>query len=316
MEKKSDFPHLRPVTLVVPHGRGGSTDTAVRIVTRNAEKYLGCPINIINLQGINGFFALDLMVDSIKAKPDGYSLGTANSSIILSPMVSRTKYNYMDEIKPIAMSAEEPFFMAVAKNAPWKTLGEFIKDAKAKPGSIKFGHSGIGNVSHIIAEILKIQAGIELTPQGYDSGGQLVKGFAAGEADCLMSNRVDLNSFLKSGEARVLAVAGYERSKEPLISHAPTFLESGYNIVAYLRQGIGVSNNVPEENYKILCKVFEKMINETDTKTLLEEAGMSFKYMPGEEYKKLWEREKDRWQNALDNGIRELIKNEIAKTII
>ena len=310
-----NYPFEHPLTLVVPHGRGGSTDTAVRIVTRNAKMHLGVPVRVLNLAGINGSFALNLMVDSIIAKSDGYSLSTANSSIILSPMVGVTKYCYMDEIKPIAMSAQAPFFLAVPKQAPWATLEELIADAKQNPGSISYGHSGVGNVSFVIAVLFELLAEIELSAVSCNSGRELADLAADVPNLCLFSNGVDLKEQLERGEVRVLAVAGYERSTRAEYSNAPTFLERGLNIVAYLRQGIGVSHDIPEEAYRLLVSAFEKMICDPETVTLLEEAGMDFCYKNGEDYYKLWQSERLRWDKALSMGVREKIKESIKKNM-
>jgi tripartite-type tricarboxylate transporter receptor subunit TctC len=296
--KRDDFPYKRPITLTVPHGRGGCTDTAVRIITRNAETILGVPIHIINLSGINGSFALDLMVDSIKALPDGYSLSTANSSIILSPLAGQTKYRYIDEIWPLLMYAEEPFLFAVAANKPWRSISEFILDAKKRPGQIRAGNSGTGNVSDVVMRLFCRQAGITLAVASFDSGKSLCDGMDAGQVDCMITNRVDSCCLIEVGRIRILASAAGKRPSS-FIGNFPTFREEDFDIEAYLRQGIGISRSVPQKIKIILEDAFRRMVCDTMIQRYIENAGMTFSYMNSSDYETLWRKEEQRWKKVL-----------------
>jgi tripartite-type tricarboxylate transporter receptor subunit TctC len=296
--KYDDFPHKRPVTLTVPHGKGGCTDIAVRILTQNAESFLGVPVHILNLGGINGSFALDLMVDSIKALPDGYSLSTANSSIILSPLAGQTKYRYIDEIWPLLMYAEEPFIFAVAANKPWRSISEFILDAKKQPYQIRVGNSGTGNVSDVVMRLFCRQAGITLATVSFDSGKALCDGLDAGKVDCMITNRVDGRYLIETGRIHILASAAGKRPSSPIGSF-PTFHEESFDIEAYLRQGIGISRNVPQ-NIKILLEDdFHRMAFQTTVRHNIEDAGMTFSYMNSIDYEFIWHEEEQRWKKVL-----------------
>jgi tripartite-type tricarboxylate transporter receptor subunit TctC len=297
---KNDFPHKRPVTLTVPHGRGGCTDTAVRIIARDTETYLGVPIHILNLSGINGSFALDLMVDSIKALPDGYSLSTANSSVILSPLAGITKYHYIDEICPLAMYVEEPFILAVSADTPWRSISDLIHAAEKSPNKIRAGNSGVGNVSDVVMRLFCRQAGIRLAAVSFDSGKALCGAMETSEIDCMITNRVDTGDLIEAGRVRFLAAAAAERPLSPL-RELSTFREQGFDIEAYLRQGIGISRQVPEDIKTFLGAVFRQMILRQDIIRLIEEAGMTFSYMTGPEYDLLWQREEERWKSVLQD---------------
>lgn len=300
------YPLERPITLVVPHGRGGSTDIAVRALTKNAERFLGAPIHVLNLAGINGAFALDLMTDSIHAMPDGYSMSTANSSVILSPIVGQTKYVYMEEIRPLLMYAHAPFVFACRADSPYARLETLVRYANANPLSVRCGGSGVGNVSHVLTELFCAFASIRFDVRNYDSGKELGEALSIGEVDCAVSNAVDLREAITDGRARVLAVASEEAS--PL---APTFREQGYDIVAELRQGIGVSVRVEETRYRFLHEAFAEMARMPDALRTIKDAGMQWQYLDGETYRALWAREDQRMRSVLSGEIGKRVRDAV-----
>ena len=297
----------REPVITVPHGRGGSTDRSVRLLAATAKKHLGCELRIQNLTGINGAYALDLMVDSIRALPDGDSLSTANTSVILSPLVGRTKYIYTREIRPLLMYAEAPFLLAVSSDSPYDSLDDFIRYASDHPGKLTAGNSGIGNVSHVLMEILCAKAGIRLGRHSYDSGYELMQGLAAHEIDCLISNAVDMRTVIAENKVKILA------SSVVSSGSYPCFRDLGYPLEAYLRQGIGTSVLVPEEKCAFLERAFAAMAMEDALVSGIREAGMAYRYMSGREYAELWRMEESRWRSLLQDELGRKIREEILK---
>jgi tripartite-type tricarboxylate transporter receptor subunit TctC len=297
----------RELVLTVPHGVGGSTDRSVRILTANASTVLSCDIHVQNLTGINGTYALDLMVDSIRALPDGCSLSTANSSVILSPLVGKTKYRYMDEIRPLLMYAEAPFMLVVQADSSWTDAESMIRYATDHPGRLVCGNSGVGNVSHVLMEMLCAKANIQLATRSYSSGKELSEAFSRHEVDCLISNGVDMKNALLSGAARVIACAAEQADG------MPCFVDYGYDLVAYLRQGIGTSAAAPHERILALEDAFFQMASSAAVQEQIEKAGMKYRCMRGADYHQLWKEEEQRWLAALNGPVGSRVRDAIAR---
>lgn len=298
----------RELVLTVPHGRGGSTDRSVRILTAEAEKYLSAGIHIQNLTGINGTYALDLMVDSIRALPDGCSLSTANSSVILAPLVMKTKYRYIDEIQPLILYAEAPFLLAVQNTSPFADAEEMIRYAFDHPGRLSCGNSGVGNVSHVLMEMLCAKAGIRMNVRSFNSGKELTEAFLQKEVDCVISNPVDMKSALQTGKARPLAYAA-----EQAFADVPCFKDVGYDLVAYLRQGVGTSSSAPPRRIADMEEAFLQMALSAPVREAIGQAGLQYRCMRGSDYKALWKEEEQRWKNALRGDVGSNVSAAIAQ---
>jgi tripartite-type tricarboxylate transporter receptor subunit TctC len=155
---QSDWP-ARPVIAIVPFPAGGATDNLVRAFAQRLADALGQPFVVTNYGGAAGGIGTDL---AAKANPDGYTLlfGPANPLTIV-PYLRKTTYT-LDDFIPVARLGTYIAGLAVRNSLPVNSLQEFVALAKAKPGQLTFGSSGIGSMAHIRIEALKQSAGIDV----------------------------------------------------------------------------------------------------------------------------------------------------------
>jgi tripartite-type tricarboxylate transporter receptor subunit TctC len=149
-----------------------------------------------------------------------------------------------------------------------------------------------------------------------DSGKALCDALAAGQVDCIVSNRVDLRAQTRPRQRKNSGGSGRTADPSAVFEGVPTFLQHGFDIVAYLRQGIGISPEVPQEIWEYLCGRFHDMIHQPGTREQIEQAGMAFLYRSGIDYEHLWTKEEARWNQVMGSGAGEAIRADIQKRML
>jgi len=157
----ADYP-ARPVRLVVPYAPGGGADGVARIVAKTVSESIGQPIVIENKGGAGAIVGTDLVA---KAEPDGYTLLLGQSGpISINPAVYKSlPYDPQKDFTPISMTTAYPYILVVNAELPARTLAEFVALAKAKPGTINYGSTGVGAANHLVAELFNSKAGLKMT---------------------------------------------------------------------------------------------------------------------------------------------------------
>ena len=215
----------KPIRLVVPYPAGGATDTAARTVAQKLTEALAQQVVVDNRAGAGGNIAADLVA---KAPADGYTLffGVPSTLVINPHMFSKLSFDPQKDFVPVGMVTVMPLFVAVPATLPVTSLKELVALAKAKPGALSYGSSGVGGTSHLAVELFKSVAGVDIVHVPY-------KGTAAAVADILTGNiQLIFDAYatsapqVKAGKMRFLAVGTAKRSSlEPAL---PTVAESGY----------------------------------------------------------------------------------------
>ena len=220
-----DYP-LRPITLIVPFPPGGVADNVARPVAQALSKQLGQTVIIENKQGAGGGIGMAFVA---KAKPDGYTLLLALSSISVIPeadkVLGRAPMFQLDQLLPIARFTADPVVLAVRAESPWKTYAEFIAYAKANPKKLNYGSSGNYGTMHVPMEMLASSAGITLTHVPFTGAAPAVTALLGGTLDAVASGPSTVVQHVKAGKLRVLASWGPER--HPALPDVPTLRELG-----------------------------------------------------------------------------------------
>jgi tripartite-type tricarboxylate transporter receptor subunit TctC len=209
---------------VVSFPPGGSADLVARSIAPRLGERLGQQIIVENRPGAGGNIGVDIVA---KAAPDGYTIGLAAAGALSlnSSLYPNMPFNPETDLAPITMLAMIPFVLISNASLPPADVRELIAAAKAKPGSIAFGHGGNATAMHLSGELLKIMAGIDLTSVPYKGSGPVATDVLGGQLPLGVVDLPSAISNVKAGKLRALAVTSSRRvSVAPEI---PTFAEAG-----------------------------------------------------------------------------------------
>jgi len=216
----------KPIRLVVPVPPGGSLNLYTRFIGQKLSEALAQPVIVDNRPGANGLIGADIVA---KAAPDGYTLlmgATPTLAISVTLYAGKIPYNPERDFAPITLVAKAPSVLASHPAVPARTLKELITYAKANPGRLNYASSGTGSGNHLMGEMLKAAAGVDMVHVPYAGGGPGLVALLQRDVDLLVTPPPILIPMAKAGRVRLLAVSSATRS--PAMPDVPTVAESGY----------------------------------------------------------------------------------------
>ena len=229
---QSPYPS-RNITMIVPFPPGGQADLAARPVAQALERILGKPVIVDNRAGGGGGSVGN--AQAARAEPDGYTLLMTLSSLAVLPeadrLFDRPSGLEVSQFAPVARVLADPTLLAVPASAPWKTLKDFVDDAKQRPGQIPYGSSGPYGTLHVAMEMFAASAGIKLLHVPFRGAGPALTALLSGTVQALASAPGTLKQQVDDGKMRVLANWGAERVAS--FPDLPTFRELGYKDVEF-----------------------------------------------------------------------------------
>ena len=214
----------RPIRMLVGFAPGGPADVMARLIGQRMNALLGQPIVVENRPGAGGTIAARAVAES---EPDGYTLLLGNTStLVISPLMRKdVGYDPLKAFAPIALLGTTSDILVVNPKFPARSLGELIAYAKANPGKLNYSTPGIGTPPHLIAEMLKLRAGIDIVHVPYKSGGLSIQAVIAGEVQLTFENPAVALPLVQGGVVRALAVTSATR--DPQAADVPTLIEGG-----------------------------------------------------------------------------------------
>ena len=215
---------VRPIRMVVGFSPGGPADVMARLIGQRMAISLGQPIVVENRAGAGGTIAARFVAES---EPDGYTLLLGNTStLVISPlMYKNVGYDALKAFAPVARLGTTSDILVTNPAFPAKSLGELIAYAKANPGKLNYTTPGIGTPPHLIGEMLKQRAGVEIVHVPYKSGGQSIQAVLAGEVQFTFENPAVALPLVQGGVVRALAVTS--EARHPQAPDVPTLIEGG-----------------------------------------------------------------------------------------
>ena len=212
--------HLIKAT--IPFGAGSAADVVPRVVFDRLAAELGQPIIVENRAGAGGMLGT---LQVTKAEPDGYTLLANSSALTIAPAIFSSMAFDTKELASVLMIGSSANVMIVPNSRPWKTLSDFIADARAKPGTISFGSVGIGSAVHISSEKFRLAAGIEASHVPYRGGSEVITDILGGRIDFYFCPVATALPLIREGKVRALVVS--TASRVPDLPDVPTLAESG-----------------------------------------------------------------------------------------
>jgi tripartite-type tricarboxylate transporter receptor subunit TctC len=213
-------------------------------------------------------------------------------------------YNMDKDFIPVALTATGPNILVVNANSPYKTLGDMLADARAKPGVVNFGTSGPGSMAHLGGELLMRQAGVKLVGVNYKGGGQAVNDVLAGHLDMIVSDALPVSQWVKYGKLRPLAITSARRS--PLFPDIPTFAEGGVQgLVAENWWGVYLPAGTPQAVVDAYHAALVKVMADPDLKEKFAGLGVEAMATTQAEFRTFLAAEHAKYAKLVaDNGIK------------
>ncbi len=217
------FPH-KPIRWIVPYTGGGITDVVTRIVTQKMSGPLGQPIVVDNKPGANSILGSDL---AAKAPPDGYTVVTviAGYSANVTLYQGKLPFDPLKDLVPVSLAAIAPLIMTVNNNLPAKDVKELIAYAKANPGKLNFGSSGIGAAAHLTCELFKQTTGIDMVHVPFKGTAPAMQAVMANDIQILVDTPSSLMPQVRGGKLRALGM--FSGKRLPAYTDVPTLAEAG-----------------------------------------------------------------------------------------
>ena len=235
----------KPITMIVPFSPGGLADIVARPVAEAMSRDLGQPVVIENKAGAGGGIGMGL---AAKAPADGYTVLLSLSSLTVLPeadvVLGRQQMFALNSLRPIARFTADPTVLAVRAEAPWKTVKEFVEDARKRPGAINYGSSGNYGTMHVPMEILSQNAGVKMTHVPFTGAGPAVVALLGGQIDAISSGPATVLQHVKAGKLRVLGHWGNGRLGT--LPDVPALKEAGYDAEYAQWSGLFIPAATPE----------------------------------------------------------------------
>jgi len=285
--KKVDFPIKgKAITVIVPWAAGGANDVGARILAADLEKELGTPLEVVNRAGAAGQVGT---TELARAKPDGYTVGVtavpSTNTIYLDP--DRKAAFGRKDLLPLAMHTMDPVTIAVRADSPIKTLKDLIDAARANPGKVKIGSSGVMNVNHLAILQLQKLADVKFAIVQFDGGAQQPTALLGGHIDAACEQPGTLMPQIKSGALRLLGVM--DRVPNEFVPDVPTFESQGFKIYMSTGRGWSLPAGTPKEIVDVYSNAFKKVMSSEEHKKKIREMGLVLRYMDSAEFSAYWD---------------------------
>jgi tripartite-type tricarboxylate transporter receptor subunit TctC len=211
------------VKLVATYPPGGSSDLMARVLAQKLAEIWGQQVIVDNRPGAAGSIGMEYAAHQ---PADGYAFVIGNlGPAAVNPLISKVSYDVLRDFIPVSMICTGPNILVVNSNSTMKTVADVVAAAKAAPGTLNFGSGGTGSLAHLGGELLRREAGIDITHVPYKGGVLSVQDLLAGQVQLVFSDALPVMQHIRAGRLRAIAMTGAQRS--PLAPEIPTFAEQG-----------------------------------------------------------------------------------------
>ena len=292
----------KPVRLIVTYPPGGSSDLMARVIGQKLNEHWGQPVVIESKPGAAGSIGMEY---AARQPADGYTFVIGNlQPASVNPLITKVPYNIDRDFIPVALTTTGPNILVVPASSPFKTLGDLLAAARAKPGAINFATSGPGSLSHLAAELIMRQANVKMAHIPYKGGGQAIIDVIAGQVQMIVSDALPVAQHLKSGKVRPLAITSAKRS--PLFPDIPTFAEGGLQGLAVVNWwGVFLPAGTPQPIVNQLHAGLVKVMADPDLKERFAGLGVEAHASTQDEFRAFMASEKTMYTKLIaDNNIK------------
>ena len=284
-----DYP-THPVTMIVPFPPGGVADITARPVAEAMGRILKQPVVVENRAGAGGGVGMQYVS---RAKPDGYTILMALSSISIIPVADRVlgrdPMYQLNQLVPIARFTADPTVLVVRADSPYKSVKDLVEAAKKKPGGIPYGSSGNYGTMHVPMEMLNSVSGVQMLHVPFTGAGPAIVALLGGQVDALSTGPSTIMGHLKGGKIRVLATWGDAR--HPALPDVPTLKELGYDAQFSQWTGLFVPAGTPEAAIARLREAAKAVVADPTFQQAMGKVETPVQYLDQPEFKAFWDRD-------------------------
>ncbi len=258
------------ITLILPTGPSPGIDPFLRLLARESEPALGKRIVVVNKPG--GSWTIGT-AEVVRAKPEGYVLAlTSNNAVGFQPLVAKVPYGGPEDYQPIVKLADAPVGIMVKADAPWKTLADYVADAKARPGKLRAALPGLLTQADLDLRLFNKIAGIDIAGAPFTGGGgEMLNAVLGGHVESAVGNPAIFLAQIKAGKARALTV--FSKSRLSALPDVPTTVELGYNVTFPVMYFLMGPKNLDRDVLAKLVHVFTDAVQSAKVQAFMKENG-------------------------------------------
>ncbi len=292
------FPN-RPIRIVVGFTPGGATDIAVRAFGPRMGEILGQSVIVENRPGAGGNIAMEAVA---RAPADGHALllGTIGT-LVINPMIMRMPVDPLRDLVPVSIAVDLFNILVVPVDRPWRSVTDLVAAAKAAPGTLSWGHSGIGGSPQLSGLMLDRLAGIETIGVSYRGGAQVATDLLSGRLDYSFATAPSVMQYVETGRLRALAVPTARRSR--LLSSIPTVAEggvTGFDVASWY--AITAPRGTPVPIVARLAEAMRQALGDADVIATLNRNGLEPMPTTPAEFAAAWASERAKWEPIVREG--------------
>jgi tripartite-type tricarboxylate transporter receptor subunit TctC len=293
MAQAQDAWPTRPITFIVPYGAGGYTDLVARVTARYVEKALGKPVVIDIRPGAGGIVGTQVVATSV---PDGYTFCVCSiGAISIASFAQKIPYDPVQDLMPVGIVSSIVQAVIVRKDLPVKSMAELVSYAKANPGKLNYGTSGVGGLTHYSVELFQTRTGIKAVHIPFKGGAPSTLAVVSGEVDFSFANMTDALPQIDAGAVRGLAVTSLGRS--PYLPDLPSVNEAVVpGFIAESWNGIMAPAKTPQAIVQKLAEILIKMADDPEVKETFRKAGANTVKTTPDQFRTQIRQEMEQWK--------------------
>jgi len=284
----------KPVRLIVPFPPGGSVDYVARTISQKFSEYMGQNVIVDNRGGASGIIGT---YEAARAAPDGYTLLLVFDSHAVNASLYDIKYDTFQSFDYVSLIGTMPMALVTSKKSGLTSLQAVIDTAKAAPGKINYGSSGVGGSNHLQPVAFARQAGVKLTHVPYRGGGPMITAMLGGEVDMVIGSLPTVIQYAKTGQANVVAIGSPERL--PQLPDVPTIGSAVPGYVAQSWIGMMVPKGVPAPVFEHVQTALRKTLADPAVKAKMEGDGFQIANSSPAGFEERVRRESRRWAELI-----------------